>query len=100
MTTRRHSIDLAQLQRLHDDQVIGVHELAVFLNTTEGQIYKLHSKVPGALPPKLKRFGRRLAWRMGTCRDWIRDMWADIPPPPWEEREKLAQAHKGRPRKA
>lgn len=60
------------LQRLHDDQVIGARELAVLLHTTEAQVYKLSSTAPARLPPRLKVFGRKLAWRVGTCRAWVR----------------------------
>lgn len=61
------------LQRLADDQVVGTKELAVLLNTTEGQIYKLSSSAPERLPPRLAVFGRKLAWHLGTCRGWLRD---------------------------
>lgn len=63
---------LEHLQCLHDDQVIGARELAALLNTTKGQIYKLNSIAPERLPPRLKKYGRKLAWRIGTCRAWIR----------------------------
>lgn len=83
------------IHRLHDDQVIGIRELAQFLNTTEGQLYKLNTTCPDRLPPRLVMFGRRLAWRMGTCRQWLRS-----------DQQASAQAHaennevrKGRPRK-
>jgi hypothetical protein len=61
------------LQRLDDDQVVGTKELAVLLNTTEGQIYKLSSSAPDRLPPRLAVFGRKLAWHLGTCRAWLRE---------------------------
>ena len=61
------------LQRAHDDQVIGPRELALLLNTTEKYIYKLQSTAPDRLPPRLWGFGRKLAWRIGTCRKWVRD---------------------------
>lgn len=60
------------VHRLHDDQVIGARELAKFLNTTEGQIYKLSATDASRLPPRLTMLGRRLAWRMGACRQWLR----------------------------
>jgi predicted DNA-binding transcriptional regulator AlpA len=60
------------IHRLHDDQVIGIRELAQFLNTTEAQLYKLNTTCPDRLPPRLVMFGRRLAWRMGACRQWLR----------------------------
>lgn len=61
------------LQRLDDDQVVGAKELAILLNTTEGQIYKLSSSEPDRLPPRLAVFGRKLAWHLGTCRAWLRE---------------------------
>lgn len=63
---------IEQLQYLHDDQVIGARELAALLNTTKAQIYKLNSIAPERLPPRLKKCGRKLSWRVGTCRAWIR----------------------------
>lgn len=65
---------IQQVQHLHDDQVIGTLELATMLNTTEAQVYKLNSVAPERLPPRLKIFGRKLAWRVGTCRAWIRSL--------------------------
>lgn len=63
---------VVNVHRLHDDQVIGTNELAVLLHTTPAQIYKLSSTEPHRLPPRLKVFGRKLAWRMGACRQWLR----------------------------
>lgn len=60
-----------QLAQLDDDQVILVDELAQLLGTTRAQIYKLSSHQPLNLPPRLRLFGRKLAWRLGTCRAWI-----------------------------
>jgi hypothetical protein len=66
-------IDLfSRLQKCHDDQIIGVEELAVQLNTTASVVYKIHSQTPEKLPPRLLVFGRKLCWRLGTCREWIR----------------------------
>jgi hypothetical protein len=63
-----------RLQKSHDDQIVGVEELAVLLNTTYKVVYKIHSKSPRNLPPRLVLFGRKLCWRLGTCREWIRDL--------------------------
>lgn len=65
---------VTKLKLIGDDQVVGVEEVATLLGTTQGQIYKLSSQQPQCLPPRLKVFGRRLAWRMGTCREWIRNL--------------------------
>jgi hypothetical protein len=63
-----------QLQKCHDDQVIGPEELAALLNTTYKVVYKIHSDSPSKLPPRLVLFGRKLCWRLGTCREWIRSL--------------------------
>ena len=63
-----------QLQKCHDDQVIGPEELAALLNTTHKVVYKIHSDSPSKLPPRLVLFGRKLCWRLGTCREWIRSL--------------------------
>jgi hypothetical protein len=55
-----------------DDQLITVAELAALLRTTPANVYKQSSCMPGSLPPRMNGFGRRLVWRLGTCRDWIR----------------------------
>lgn len=65
----KSSVDLAQLA---DDQVIGAAELATMLNTSPANIYKMCSSNPERLPQRLTVFGRRAAWRMGTCRQWLR----------------------------
>ena len=57
---------------MDDDQVIGPHELADLLNTTLSQVYKLSSAEPERLPPRLIVFGRKLAWRVGACKEWLR----------------------------
>lgn len=62
----------ASLAQLADDQVIGPKELAVMFNTTTAYIYKVNSSAPDRLPPRLNGFGSKLAWRMGTCRQWLR----------------------------
>ncbi len=62
------------LQKCHDDQVIGPEELAALLNTTYKVVYKIHSDSPSKLPPRLVVFGRKLCWRLGTCREWIRSL--------------------------
>lgn len=63
-----------QLQKCHDDQIIGPEELAALLNTTYKVVYKIHSDSPSKLPPRLVVFGRKLCWRLGTCREWIRSL--------------------------
>jgi predicted DNA-binding transcriptional regulator AlpA len=87
---------VTKLKLISDDQVVGVAEVAALLGTTEGQVYKLSSQQPQCLPPRLKVFGRRLAWRMGTCREWVRNLEqvTDLPDP---ERQTVRF---GRPRKA
>jgi predicted DNA-binding transcriptional regulator AlpA len=67
-------VQFANLQHAHDDQIIGVLEVAVLLNTTERCIYKFSSQAPQKLPPKITIFGKKLAWRLGTCRQWIRSL--------------------------
>jgi len=56
-----------------DEQVIGAVELAALLATTDNMIYRYNYIKPTALPPRLSRFGRKLCWRMGTCREWLRN---------------------------
>lgn len=62
----------ASLAQLPDDQVIGPKELAAMLNTTTAYIYKVNSCAPDRLPRRLNGFGSKLVWRMGTCRQWLR----------------------------
>lgn len=62
----------SQLATFDDDQVINARELAQLLGTTGANVYKLSCHTPANLPPRLQGFGRRLAWRLGTCRAWIR----------------------------
>lgn len=62
----------AQLSSFDDDQVINVRELSVLLGTTPANVYKLSCHTPSSLPPRLEGFGRRLAWRFGTCKAWVR----------------------------
>lgn len=89
---------VTKLKLISDDQVVGVAEVAALLGTTEGQVYKLSSQQPQSLPPRLKVFGRRLAWRMGTCREWVRNLEqvTDLPDP----QQQRQTARFGRPRKA
>lgn len=82
------------IHRLHDDQVIGIRELAQFLNTTEAQLYKLNTTCPDRLPPRLVMFGRRLAWRMGACRQWLRSDQQPLTP----SLPETGTTRKGRPR--
>jgi predicted DNA-binding transcriptional regulator AlpA len=80
------------LQKCHDDQIIGVEELAVLLNTTQKAVYKIHSESPKKLPPRLVVFGRKLCWRLGTCREWIRALEASqLGTIPKQPREGLAR---------
>lgn len=65
-------IDSNKLIEQSDDQLINVAELATLLRTTPAQVYKQASTSPEALPPRMTGFGRRLIWRLGTCREWIR----------------------------
>jgi predicted DNA-binding transcriptional regulator AlpA len=60
------------LAGMHDDQLIGVSELAVMLNTSSGMIYRLAYVGSPKLPPRITTFGRKLTWRLGTCREWLR----------------------------
>jgi len=62
----------SRLASYHDDQVIGADELAAMLNTSAGMVYRLCAIREESLPPRLRTFGRKLAWRLGTCRDWLR----------------------------
>lgn len=64
--------NLVKTVHLDDDQVIGPRELADLLNTTLSQVYKLSSAEPERLPPRLVVFGRKLAWRVGSCKEWLR----------------------------
>jgi predicted DNA-binding transcriptional regulator AlpA len=66
-----------QLANMHDDQVIGVPELAAMLDTSPGMIYRLAYVGNAKLPPRLTSFGRKLAWRLGTCREWLRALPVD-----------------------
>lgn len=64
---------VTKLKLISDDQVVGVAEVAALLGTTEGQVYKLSSQQPQCLPPRLKVFGRRLAWRRPDAHRLITD---------------------------
>lgn len=68
--------DFAQVRRniggYGDDQLIDVVELAALLATTPGMIYRYLYSNPTALPPTMAGFGRKRVWRLGTCRDWLR----------------------------
>lgn len=78
-----------------DDQLIGPVELAALLSTTVNMVYRYNYVSPKALPPRLTNFGRKLAWRLGTCRDWLRGLGqpGETPSP-----ERAAQRRLGRPR--
>lgn len=65
-------INSTKLTDQSDDQLITVTELASLLRTTPAQVYKQASTSPDALPPRMTGLGRRLIWRLGTCREWIR----------------------------
>jgi hypothetical protein len=74
----KKNLDYAALKRdvaaFGDEQVIDAAELAAFLSTTYNMIHRYNYIKPAALPPRLTGFGRKLCWRMGTCREWLRDM--------------------------
>lgn len=89
---------VTKIKLIGDDQVVGVAEVATLLGTTEGQVYKLSSQQPDCLPPRLKVFGRRLAWRMGTCREWLRNLEQVTGPVVQDVRKEGARM--GRPRKS
>jgi hypothetical protein len=74
-------IDSSKLIEQSDDQLINVAELATLLRTTPAQVYKQASTSPQALPPRMTGFGRRLIWRLGTCREWIRVRSPVVAPP-------------------
>lgn len=65
-------INSTKLTDQNDDQLITVNELASLLRTTPAQVYKQASTAPESLPPRMTGLGRRLIWRLGTCREWIR----------------------------
>lgn len=67
----------ARLQTAHDDQVINSHELGVLLNMTRGWIHQVRHFDPQKLPPPLQLHSRRLVWRLGTVRAWVRSLPTD-----------------------
>lgn len=73
----KRNIDYTALKRnvatYGDEQVIDAAELAAFLSTTYNMIHRYNYINPDALPPRLAGFGRKLCWRLGTCRAWLRD---------------------------
>ena len=70
--------DYAQIRKhiagYGDDQLISPVELAALLATTVGMIYRYLYSNPTALPPTVPGFGRKRVWRLGTCRDWLRQL--------------------------
>jgi predicted DNA-binding transcriptional regulator AlpA len=89
-----NTIDPIKLLDQSDDQLITVQELAALLRTTPSNVYKQSSCMPGSLPPRMTCFGRRLVWRLGTCRDWIRARSPVIVEPPTA----TPKSRMGRPR--
>ncbi|MCA8270618.1 hypothetical protein [Burkholderia vietnamiensis] len=65
---------LAHLRNADDDQLIDSSELAVLLRTTRGRIHQLRHCTPEKLPQPLTLFERRLVWRLGAVREWIRSI--------------------------
>lgn len=96
----KKNLDYAALKRdvaaYGDEQVIDAAELAAFLSTTYNMIHRYNYIKPAALPPRLPGFGRKLCWRMGTCRAWLRDKALPESRPNIEEPE---AKRTGRPRK-
>jgi len=96
---KKKELDYAALKRnvasYDDEQVIDAVELAALLATTDNMIYRYNYIKPTALPPRLTRFGRKLCWRMGTCREWLRNQALPeaLPSP-----EQVATKRTGRPR--
>ena len=70
--------DFAQIRKnlagYGDDQLISAVELAALLATTCGMIYRYLYTNPSALPPPMAGFGRKRVWRLGTCREWLRQL--------------------------
>jgi hypothetical protein len=95
----KKNLDYAALKRnvaaYGDEQVIDAAELAAFLSTTYNMIYRYNYIKPAALPPRLAGFGRKLCWRLGTCRAWLRDKAA---PESLPTSEGAATKRTGRPR--
>ncbi|MCA8349947.1 hypothetical protein [Burkholderia cepacia] len=75
MKTREDASEtFARLQNAHDDQLIDSNELAVLLRTTRGRVHQLRHSTPEKLPQPLTLFDRRLVWRIGSVREWIRSL--------------------------
>lgn len=99
----------ARLQTANDDQVVNSDELGVLLNMTRGWIHQLRHFAPQKLPPPLQLHGRRLVWRLGTVREWVRSLPTTTEAQCSERKRKdegesqelpLAGRRSGRPRKA
>lgn len=77
-TSMKNRQDIAavfsRLQTAHDDQLINSFELAVLLNVTRGWIHQVRHFDPQKLPPPLQLHGRRLVWRLGSVREWVRSL--------------------------
>lgn len=95
----KKSLDYAALKRnvaaYGDEQVIDAVELAALLSTTDNMIYRYNYIKPAALPPRLAGFGRKLCWRLGTCRAWLREK---AEPESLPTTEGAAAKRTGRPR--
>ncbi|MCA0244146.1 MAG: hypothetical protein LCI02_25290 [Proteobacteria bacterium] len=76
--TQKQKPDYAKVRKdlasYDDDQLIGPVELAALLATTAGMIYRYLYANPTALPPNVAGFGRKRVWRLGSCRDWLRQL--------------------------
>ena len=64
----------ARLQSAHDDQLIDSHELSILLRTTRNRVHQMRHSTPEKLPAPLMLFDRRLVWRLGAVRQWIRSL--------------------------
>lgn len=99
--SQKQKPDYAQIRKdlagYDDDQLIGPVEMAALLATTVGMIYRYLYSNPTALPPNVAGFGRKRVWRLGSCREWLRQLagTAAIPRP-----SKPASKRIGRPRSA
>jgi hypothetical protein len=61
-----------RISALDDDQTIDCFLMSVLLSTTKNCIYVMRGR--GQLPPSLGgAFGKKLVWRLGTVREWIKE---------------------------
>lgn len=79
-----------QISMLDDSHVIDSEVLASLLSTTRDSIYVMRAR--RLLPPTLGGvFGKKLVWRLGSVRDWIKEQEASKECP-------ASVARRGRPR--